>query len=408
MDGLRALAALSVLGFHAAYGAGIAVTHSPFRPYAGRLEVGVSIFFVISGFLLYRPFVRARFEGEPAPRTGAYAFRRFLRIVPGYWVALTVVALWLGTPGVFTSSGIPTFYGFAQSYSSDTLLGGIGQAWSLCVEVAFYAFLPLWALAMRKLGSGRRAYAQELGGLLLLFVASIAYKAWALGQEPASSLSSPPYMLSLPGYLDQFAAGMLLAVLSVRFAHAEKLPRALGLVRRLPGLAWLCAAVAFWAVSTQIGLDGGLLQQLTNRSFFERHALYTVIAVALVLPGVFAEPGRGLPGRLLASRVAVYLGLISYGVYLYHDAVIRQLTESTDLPGVGLRFAVNVVVGIAGAVVLASLSYYVVERPALRLKRYFPLRTPAARGEAVAEPAPAVPPTPRAAAQSASGGAGSR
>jgi peptidoglycan/LPS O-acetylase OafA/YrhL len=215
-------------------------------------------------------------------------------------------------------------------------------------------------------------------------------------------------MLSLPGYLDQFAAGMLLAVLSVRWAGAEKLPRALDLVRRLPGLAWVCAAVAFWAVSTQIGLDGGLLQQLNTRTFFERHALYTVIAVALVLPGVFAEPGRGLPGRLLASRVAVYLGLISYGVYLYHDAVIRQLTESTDLPGVGLRLAANVVVGVAGAVVLASLSYYAVERPALRLKRHFPLRTPAARGEAVAEPAPAVPPTPRAAAQSASGGAGSR
>src|SRR5919199_254708 len=101
-DGLRAVAALAVLCFHAAYFAGIGVTDSPLRPYAGRLEVGVSVFFVISGFLLYRPFVRARLESEPAPHAGAYAWRRFLRIVPGYWVALTVVALWLGLPGVFT------------------------------------------------------------------------------------------------------------------------------------------------------------------------------------------------------------------------------------------------------------------------------------------------------------------
>src|SRR3954469_15306078 len=106
-DGLRALAALSVLTFHAAYFAGIGVTDSPLKPYTGRLEVGVSVFFVISGFLLYRPFVRARLDDEPPPRTAAYAWRRFLRIVPGYWVALTVVALWLGVPGVFTASGIP-------------------------------------------------------------------------------------------------------------------------------------------------------------------------------------------------------------------------------------------------------------------------------------------------------------
>ena len=395
-DGLRALAALSVLAFHASYFAGIGVTDSPLKPYTGRLEVGVSIFFVISGFLLYRPFVRARLDDEPPPRTGAYAWRRFLRIVPGYWVALTVVALWLGVPDVFTPSGIPTFYGFAQSYSSDTLLGGIGQAWSLCVEVAFYAFLPLWALVMRRVGrrsDRRRAFVQELGGLLLLVLASIAYKVWALEQAPASSLRSPPYMLSLPGYLDQFAIGMLLAVLSVWYAGRSALPPALGVIRRVPGLAWVGAGIAFWAVSTQIGLNGGLLQSLTTRTFFERHALYAVVALGLVLPAVFAEPRRGVPGRLLSTRIAVYLGLVSYGVYLYHDAVVRQVTDSIDpsLSGVGLRFATNLALGIAGAVVLASLSYYLVERPALRLKTRFPLRTPAARGEAIVEPAPAVP-----------------
>jgi peptidoglycan/LPS O-acetylase OafA/YrhL len=393
LDGLRALAALSVLAFHAAYTAGIGLTHSPLRPYAGRLEVGVSIFFVISGFLLYRPFVRARLEELPPPRAGAYAWRRFLRIVPAYWVALTVVTLWLGTPGVFTPSGILTFYGFAQSYSGDTLLGGIGQAWSLCVEVAFYAFLPLWALAMRKAGSRadpRRAFVHELLGLLLLAAASVAYKAWALEQAPASSLRSPPYMLSFPGYLDQFAVGMLLAVLSVWYSGRDELPRALGLIRRFPGLAWICAGIAFWAVSTQIGLNGGLLQPMSSRTFFERHALYSVVALGVVLPGVFAA-GKGLPVRLLSSRVAVYLGLISYGVYLYHDAVIRQVTKSIAISDFGLRFGTTLALGIAGAVALASVSYYLIERPALSLKTFFPLLTPAARGEAIAEPAPAVP-----------------
>jgi peptidoglycan/LPS O-acetylase OafA/YrhL len=398
-DGLRALAALSVLAFHAAYYAGAGGTDSVVTPYAGRLEIGVSVFFVISGFLLYRPFVKARLRDEPQPKTGAYAWRRFLRIGPGYWVALTVVAVWLDLPDVFTGSGIPTFYGFFQSYSSDTLLGGIGQAWSLCVEVVFYASLPLWAWVMRGLGARgdrQRMVKQELAGLVLLLLISVAYKMWALHQEPASSLRSAPYLLSFPAYLDQFSIGMLLALASVAYEGRRELPGPIRLIRRLPSLPWLCAAVAFWAVSTQIGLTGRLLQHLNSRTVFERHALYSVIALGLVLPAVFVTPARGLPGRVLGNRVVGYVGLVSYGVYLYHDAVIRKLAKAVDpsVHALGSRLALNLALGVIGSVAIASVSYYVVERPALRLKRRFPLASPASAGEAIAEPAPALPPEP--------------
>jgi peptidoglycan/LPS O-acetylase OafA/YrhL len=237
---------------------------------------------------------------------------------------------------------------------------------------------------------------QEIAALLLLALASIAYKVWAMGEAPASSVRSPPYLLSLPGYLDQFSLGMLLAVLSVWHAGRAELPRALKLIHRFPCLPWLCAGVAFWAVSTQIGLNGGLLQPLSSRTFFERNALYGVIALGLVIPGAFAKPERGLPTRVLSTRIATYLGLISYGIYLYHDAVIRQVTKSLDpsLSGFGARLATNLALGLTGAVFLASISYYGVERPALRLKSRFPLNSRAARGEAVAEPAPAVPEAP--------------
>src|SRR5258705_9063723 len=100
IDSLRAIAAIAVLGTHAAIFGGADGPGSTSGHYAQRLEVGVAIFFVISGFLLYRPFAAARAAGAAPPATGAYAWRRGLRIVPAYWLALTVSALILGTKGV--------------------------------------------------------------------------------------------------------------------------------------------------------------------------------------------------------------------------------------------------------------------------------------------------------------------
>src|SRR5437763_2343988 len=168
-DSLRALAALSVLGFPAVYTSRLIVAgfHAPgLDRYVAHLDVGVTIFFLISGFLLYRPFARARLEGEPMPSAGAYAWRRLLRIVPAYWLALTVLGIWLSFPGLFQFHNAIRYYGFAQIYRGDTSLGGIGQAWTLCVAATFYVMLPVYALALRPLSarSPRRWLAPGLGG----------------------------------------------------------------------------------------------------------------------------------------------------------------------------------------------------------------------------------------------------
>ena len=145
MDSLRAIAALSVFVYHLAFVLGWFDEGLAGR-YLRELNLGVSIFFVLSGFLLYRPFVAARVEGEPSPALVPYAIRRVARIVPAYWVALTIIAIWLPVSGVFTAEGIVTYYGFLQAYDPDTITGGIGQAWTLTVEVSFYILLPILAL----------------------------------------------------------------------------------------------------------------------------------------------------------------------------------------------------------------------------------------------------------------------
>jgi peptidoglycan/LPS O-acetylase OafA/YrhL len=400
-DSLRAIAAISVLLYHAAF---FEFVKSPnvLRPYTAHLDVGVNVFFLISGFLLYRPFVRARlFDAEP-PHVGAYAWRRFLRIVPAYWVALTVVALWLGLHEVFTRKELITYYGFLQIYHSNTSLGGIGQAWTLCVEVTFYAFLPVWALLMGRVVRG--GVRRELIALAFLWLFSFGYKIWALHQF-SQPIFSGPFLQPLPNFLDQFAVGMALAVGSVELERMNRVPPAVEWLRRHDWVPWVFAAVAFWALSTQIGYTGTPFEPETHRMFLGLHELKTAVALGLIVPAIIAEPGRGVAGRVLATRALTYLGVISYGIYLYHFAVVKQLGDWITFPGPSLvRFALHALLALAGAAVIASLSYYVVERPALRLRRLVSPPRPIERGEATAEPISPSSATPASTASATSAG----
>jgi len=89
-DGLRAIAALTVVAVHTSFIAGLTPRNPAVGRYTGRLEIGVAVFFLISGFLLYRPFVVAHLSAAPKPRTGAFWLRRILRIVPAFWLVLFI------------------------------------------------------------------------------------------------------------------------------------------------------------------------------------------------------------------------------------------------------------------------------------------------------------------------------
>ena len=365
MDSLRAVAALSVLAFHAAFFAGMYTSDSPLRPYLAQPVVGVTVFFVISGFLLYRPFVVARREDEPRLDTRSYAWRRFLRIVPAYWVALTVIAVWLSLDTVFDPAWhLPVFYGFAQIYVNPLELDGLGQAWTLCVEVTFYAFLPLWAFAMRN--AGPRAELVALAGLWLF---SLGWKIVATGHF--DSPHAAQWLMPLPNFLDQFAVGMALAVVSVD-GPPKRIKRALE--RGWPW--WLLAAVAYWAMSTQIGLEGVLEERAGRTEFILRHELGTVVAAALLVPAIFAWQRRDAVRDVLGWRPLLFVGLVSYGIYLWHLAVVNRVAKHTahwmeDTLGLGVeaRFVVLFALAGAGATAIAAASYFLLERPILRLKR---------------------------------------
>ena len=401
-DSLRAIAALAVLGTHAGVSTALYSGHSTLGQFVSRLDVGVAVFFLISGFLLYRPFVRSHVRDEPAPATGPYAWRRFLRIVPAYWVALTVTTIWLQIDGVFTLEGIARYYGYAQIYSDRTIGGGMAQAWTLGIEITFYAFLPLWALLMRRVARGWHAGLRaELLGVGFLFVFSIAWTAVVLSQGNPDIVHLKPELVALPAYLDHFALGMGLAVLSVWLERRDELPAVLRPLDRFPALAWGVAAVAFWAVATQIGTTGRFFEPYSNVQYMERHVLYGLVALGLIVPAVVGDQTRGLVRRILANRVLLYLGLISYGIYLYGGASAAQIDRwglPQELAGWQSLLPQYVVVTAAAlvlTVLIASVSWFVLERPLLRLKGLVgPPRAPA--GEALAEPAAVSAPAGRA------------
>ena len=223
MDGYRAVAALAVLLAHVALLSGIVRTNTAFGPYLARADVGVSVFFLLSGFLLYRPFVAARLAGRPSGSLGGYVRRRALRILPAYWFALTIVAFVLKAPGFESPHSIPAHYLLLHPYDVDQVTGGpIQQSWTLATEVAFYVFLPVWAwLLARRDRTPSRQIRVEVIGLVALWSAAIGLKL-AVVIQGTDTERFGLYGTWLPFRLDEFALGMGLAVASAWITHRER------------------------------------------------------------------------------------------------------------------------------------------------------------------------------------------
>jgi peptidoglycan/LPS O-acetylase OafA/YrhL len=370
-DGFRAAAALSVLVFHVAATAGSSLRSDGAGPYLARLDVGVAVFFLISGFLLYRPFVAAHLDGGSRPAPASFFKRRFLRIFPAYWLATTAVVYvfssWAG--GSITDlKRFVLYYSLMHSYNYGTIFAPLLQAWTLATEVAFYLFLPLWAFVIRRLATGAapaRRLRVELTGLAVLFVVSFAYRAVVLVYAPDHRAGQ--LLMWLPAWLDLFAVGMALAV--TRTWHARRgnaTPFGLG-HPAAPATCWALAAVAFWVVSTRIGIDPSV-PGFTTAQDIGVHELYGLTAFFFLLPGVFGAQDEGLIRRVLRSRVAQSLGLVSYGIYLWHENWISEYLEWRDLRVFAAPFWPMLGAVLALTLASAALSYVLIERPALRLK----------------------------------------
>jgi peptidoglycan/LPS O-acetylase OafA/YrhL len=383
LDSIRGLAVLVVIAFHVSSITGALGVGVFGEALAVLGVVAIVLFFLMSAFLLYRPFVVAHAAGRPRPSARRFGRRRLLRVVPGYWVALTLLAIFPGIVGVFSDDWW-RYYFFAQTYSQETYGQGIPVAWTLCVEVTFYLAIPICAIAVRRLhfGSGSRAWLRaELGALAVVAAGGVAVQIAARRQEVSNIVGE-----SLLGQAPWFALGMALAAITVAIQRGELDSRAIRALAAHPALCWTAALVPY-AVLTLLQPPGGLagiIGALNTPQPSPRAAatiaLTAVMAFLLVAPAMFGKPGEGLLRRTLGAAPLAWLGLVSYAFYLYHLTVAQVLGVSADplhFSGSGLGlvdkisfattpilFALTVAVSAA----LAAASYYIVELPFLRRK----------------------------------------
>ena len=363
LDALRILGALAVVGHHVGFATGVNTGGGSWSGWLARLDSGVAVFFVLSGFLLYRPWAQAQATGGRRPGTGRYLWRRAMRVLPAYWLAVVVCLLFIGRNDDATTGDWIRHLTLTQIYQRDNLEHGLSQTWSLCTEVVFYAVLPLIGLALT---AGRkrsgRPWAIIAGGVVLtaVWVALIG----------AGELSPSLHTMWLPAYGLWFGAGMVLASVQVALRHGHRPKwRFLDEIAAAPLACW-AGALAVYAIATT-PIAGPLdLAEPTAVEFALKMLLYTLLAVLITVPVAFGPQTRSK--ELLSGGATRWLGQVSYGLFLWHPFVLEmfyQLTGRAEFTGEALE---TYLVVAGGGLVLAALSYYLVEEPAQRLSHRWP------------------------------------
>ena len=360
LTGLRGFAALWVLLFHVWGAAGprrmtldVAGWSLDFTPLFSIGWAGVQVFFVLSGFLLAQPHARWLAGAAARPRFGPYLARRCARVLPGYWLQLLVlIALIRWRDGYWVPDGVGAALAYAGMFFVPEPLGvrPLNDVWwTLPIEFSFYLVLPLLAGLLR---------GWRVAVLLLLGIGSMAAWRWLtillLAADPPGSRFLLGYQL--PGTLDAFALGMAAAVLY----------RNAGFARWLGEGSWrrelLAGAGAALGVALLYWVHHGYRAYWTAAPITFLWTPLFCLAVAAV---ILAAAAGSRPLRwLLANPVALYLGTISYGIYLWHNPLLRGLSHLLP-PGDDYALPWLLPLCAALTVAVAALSWHWLEQPVI-------------------------------------------
>jgi peptidoglycan/LPS O-acetylase OafA/YrhL len=154
-------------------------------------------------------------------------------------------------------------------------------------------------------------------------------------------------------------------------------------------IPWALAAFLWWLDATQLGMSRSLPPIYDDGRWLAEHLIFPAVGFLLALPAAFGDGRRGLPRRILGNRLLAWFGLVSYGVFLWHQPLMPTILAHGGLdliPGMPFVSALIAVGAVSTAV--AAASYYIVERPILRFKDR---RRPPAAPATESKPSTAVP-----------------
>ncbi|MCB1030352.1 MAG: CocE/NonD family hydrolase [Acidimicrobiales bacterium] len=365
LGGFRGLGALIVVGGHTFFASRI-------YPYNGAihfLSIIVPIFFVISSYALYRPFLEAQLNQDPQPNARYFWWKRFLRIYPLYFVALSFYLVLL--PGVRPQSGrvidYLKLYGFMQIYDPDLVrFSGIPAAWFLCDEVVFYLLIPFIAMFSvwlarrsqdrRRSARARNAVRANVKIAIGMIVIGQVSRTWLL-------LIDYPGATSLPvSNLDYYGLGILLAAASLAERNSMKIPSATNWLRLRPKAATAVVVIGAIGMNLIANKPG---QTLSRWEDVQRYGLYSFITAPLMVVMVLGVQDRSF-NRVLGSPRWNFFATLSLHLYLWHQLVLggfdHYITEIANVD-LGTRFITGLVL-VTGAIATTT-AWSALLRPAL-------------------------------------------
>ena len=361
LDGLRGVAVLLVVLAHASQKRLLAENFK----FSG--ELGVIVFFVLSGFLITHLLLEERTRTGQISLSKFYV-RRALRIWPLYFAVLGVYVFVLplfldpdNHRSIYEADSLHDHYYllayplFLQNYllsGSDFHYNGLRVFWSLAVEEHFYLFWPLLLLALR----GRWLVPSLVG----IVIATFSLRALTLlGVLPDTGV---PVDHMTHTALDGLAAGCLVACLYHSRPGAFK---ALARLRWLYLLGWALLFFLVWAALKQLPL----FPTLPEAEYY----LMTLAALGSAVVVACVVGGAGLAYPILCSWPLTYVGKVSYGIYLLHPIVLICAFKAAKYLGLlhGAGYFVATVVYLALVIGVAGLSFKFFEAPILRFKERF-------------------------------------
>lgn len=374
-DGVRGVGALFVFATHACLLADPVpnnnlISYGWAAPVLGHIDLALSAFFVLSGYLIARPYARAYVAGTRRPRLRNYVRNRVLRVVPVFYLLTVLVLLRFGLDGRLDdvagaeTSSVWQVLGqflFIQGQTAGPASIPIGPAWSIGAEVGFYVVIPIAALgayaAATRLRDAHARAAVALALIALVTVVSIALRAH--DKYLFAWLTSPPAIMY------GFMPGVALGIAEPLFARHVR-DRA----RLATTIAWIAFALGLLCAIVYAASDYDPRQTPIHHALGVR-ALLAALASGLLFAGlVVLQIGTGRAPRVFANKAMLWLGARSYSFYLVHIWMLLELDHLLgDGHSIQTRLAVLAGIGFPLTVLSGSLSYRFVERPFLERKQ---------------------------------------